>query len=90
MAARRRRADPAALPRGRQSGPHAQEELAACVRQLPLDRQSLVLRAFSLYFQLANLAEQHHRVRRRREYEHEGTIPRESLEDAVVGCARAA
>jgi phosphoenolpyruvate carboxylase len=68
----------------RQAGPHAQEELSACVRQLPLGHQALVVRAFALYFQLANLAEQHHRVRRRREYEHEGTIPRESLEDAVV------
>ena len=42
-----------------------------------------MLRAFALFFQLANIAEQHHRLRRRREYEHEGRVPRESLEDAV-------
>ena len=38
----------------------------------------------SLFFQLANIAEQHHRLRRRRQYEHEGRVPRESLAAAVT------
>jgi phosphoenolpyruvate carboxylase len=58
------------------------EELAAEIRALPLERQAMVLRAFGIYFQLANLAEQHHRMRRRRQYAHEGLTPRESLPEA--------
>ena len=52
------------------------------VDELDPDTQALVLRAFGLYFQLANLAEQHHRIRRRREDAHAGLVARESLEDA--------
>ena len=58
-------------------------ELGETIRSLGLERQSAVLRAFALFFQLANLAEQHHRLRRRRRYEHEGRVPRESLGDAI-------
>jgi phosphoenolpyruvate carboxylase len=56
-------------------------ELADAVRSLEPERQALVVRAFGLYFQLANLAEQHHRLRRRRQYELESRMPRESLAD---------
>ena len=59
-------------------------ELEETIGALELDQQSAVLRAFSLFFQLANIAEQHHRLRRRRQYEHEGRVPRESLADAVA------
>ena len=44
------------------------DELRDAVRGLDLERQGTVLRAFAMYFQLANIAEQHHRVRRRRDY----------------------
>jgi phosphoenolpyruvate carboxylase len=67
----------------------ARSELASTVAALPLERQAEVLRAFSLYFQLANLAEQHHRLRRRRQYEHEQRIPRESLAEAFARLERA-
>jgi phosphoenolpyruvate carboxylase len=49
---------------------------------LDAHRQALVLRAFGLFFQLTNLAEQLHRLRRRREAKRHGRIARETLEDA--------
>ena len=64
---------------GRSGDAAAGEELARLVEGLPLDQQSLVLRSFALYFQLANISEQHHRLRRRRRYEHEGRVPRETV-----------
>lgn len=39
------------------------------IRQIPADLRQEVIRAFALYFQLVNLAEQSHRLRRKREYE---------------------
>jgi phosphoenolpyruvate carboxylase len=77
---RRARASGRASARGR---------LAEAVASLPLERQAEVLRAFSLYFQLVNLAEQHHRLRRRRQYEHEQRTPRESLAEAFARLERA-
>src|SRR5438034_2508438 len=68
---------------GREGDAAAAAELTAAVAALPLEQQALVLRAFALYFQLANIAEQHHRLRRRRQYEHEGQAPRESLAEAI-------
>jgi phosphoenolpyruvate carboxylase len=65
-------------------GSARREELRRVVSSLSPERQALVLRAFGVYFQLANLAEQHHRLRRRRQYEHEQRVPRESLAEAVA------
>jgi len=44
----------------------AAAELVEVLQRLPLERAEPVLRAFSVYFQLVNLAEQHHRIRRAR------------------------
>jgi phosphoenolpyruvate carboxylase len=70
-------------------GEAARSRLAEAVAALPLERQAEVLRAFSLYFQLANLAEQHHRLRRRRQYEHEQRTAPESLAEALAALDRA-
>jgi phosphoenolpyruvate carboxylase len=43
-------------------------ELAACVRDRPPALARDLLRAFSMWFQVVNLAEQVHRIRRRRDY----------------------
>jgi phosphoenolpyruvate carboxylase len=67
---------------GRRGSAEAIEQLVAFLGPLDLERQALVLRAFAVYFQLANIAEQHHRIRRRRAYENEGRTPPESLADA--------
>jgi phosphoenolpyruvate carboxylase len=56
-----------------------QDDLAAAVAELPLARQASVLRAFATYFQLANVAEQQHRIRRRRAYAREERVRDESL-----------
>jgi phosphoenolpyruvate carboxylase len=61
----------------RAGAPH--EDLTAAVAELPLERQASVLRAFATYFQLANVAEQQHRIRRRRTYAHEERVLSQSL-----------
>src|SRR3954470_10857769 len=61
----------------RAGAPH--EDLTSAVTGLPLERQASVLRAFATYFQLANVAEQQHRIRRRRTYAHEERVLSQSL-----------
>src|ERR671916_473730 len=45
------------------------DTLAALLATLPVDHAMPVARAFSHFLTLANIAEQHHRVRRRRDYQ---------------------
>src|SRR5205814_7564968 len=66
----------------REGGPA--DELAAAVGTLPLERQASVLRAFATYFQLANVAEQQHRIRRHRAYAHaERMLPESPLQSSA-------
>ncbi len=49
--------------------PTTEKKLKNRLSSLSLDEAIGVIRAFSVYFQLANIAEQHHRIRRKRWYE---------------------
>ncbi|MER3406335.1 MAG: phosphoenolpyruvate carboxylase, partial [Chloroflexota bacterium] len=69
----------------RQTGePRSAEELAQRVRALPLDLAEQVVRAYTLYFHVVNVAEEHHRLRvlRRRELE-TGRPRHDSIFEAV-------
>jgi len=76
-----------ALARAARAGA-GHDDLAAAVAELPLERQASVLRAFALYFQLANTAEQQHRIRRRRAYAAEDRVLPESLAESFARVPR--
>src|SRR5439155_6225835 len=76
-----------ALARAARAGA-GHDDLAAAVAELPLERQASVLRAFALYFQLANTAEQQHRIRRRRAYAAEDRVLPESLAESFARVRR--
>lgn len=71
----------------------ATPDVAARIRHLIDSLEPLVAtavaRAFALYSQLVNLAEQFHRLRRLRQYEREGQIIPRSLKAAVAAMAAA-
>ena len=60
-------------------------KLTKLLRSLPIATAEKVIRAFSTYFQLVNIAEESHRIRRKRFHEAQpGFIPqRGSVEDVV-------
>jgi phosphoenolpyruvate carboxylase len=60
------------------------ERLAELLRSLPVSTAVSVARAFSHFLTLANIAEQHHRVRRRREYHRPGAKPQPGSLDEVL------
>ena len=65
--------------------PMVEQELVAFIEGLDTATAIQVIRAFNLYFQLVNLAEQHHRVRRKRAYAREHRVPQpKSLQDLTA------
>jgi phosphoenolpyruvate carboxylase len=61
----------------RDGDPAARAELAALLDPLPRDTTQAVVRAFSYFLQLANIAEDQHHIRRRRAHDLAGSKPRE-------------
>jgi len=66
------------------------EQLASILAAMPAEEALPVARAFSQFLNLANIAEQHHRVRRRREYLRDASArPQPGSCDEVFGRLRA-
>ncbi|MBS1188733.1 MAG: Phosphoenolpyruvate carboxylase [Rhodocyclaceae bacterium] len=61
----------------REGDPAARSELSALLDHLPRETTRAVVRAFSFFLQLANIAEDQHHIRRRRAYDLAGSPPRE-------------
>ena len=61
-------------------------QLRQRISQMDLEELGKIIRAFSVYFQLVNIAERYHRVRRRRQYEtsSEDAPQRASLESTLT------
>src|ERR1700704_5384050 len=76
-----------ALAKGARAGATADfETLATELSQMPVDAALPVARAFTHFLNLANIAEQHHRIRRRRAHRRDPDSPpqRGSCEDAFA------
>ena len=74
----------AAAKSAREGGPADRELLSGLLADLPVDEAVPVARAFSHFLTLANIAEQYHRIRRRRARQAEGQPPqRGSLDDGM-------
>ena len=82
----------------RDDDPAAREEMEAVLHQLPREGSNMVVRAFSYFSHLANIAEDQHHIRRARAHARAGSPPREgslafSLQRALAagtGAARLA
>ncbi|MDB5085848.1 MAG: phosphoenolpyruvate carboxylase [Bacilli bacterium] len=61
------------LAKSMRNGENDQNVFVEKIAEIPESQRTSVIRAFSVYFQLVNIAEQNHRVRRRREYERDKT-----------------
>ena len=74
----------------RAGDPAARARLDHLLTGLDLEQMTSVARAFSWFLALANIAEQHHRVRRRRGHEQEGSPPQRGSVLESLGRLRAA
>jgi phosphoenolpyruvate carboxylase len=75
-----------ALSKGGRSGDDAGfETLAKLLSELPVESAVPVARAFAHFLTLANIAEQHHRIRRRREYQRESARPQPASCEEAFG-----
>ncbi|MBW7476276.1 phosphoenolpyruvate carboxylase [Paenibacillus oenotherae] len=65
--------------------PELYEEFKQVINSLNTEKRHQVIRAFAIYFQLVNIAEQNHRIRRKRDYERSAgeTVQPGSIENAV-------
>ena len=61
----------------RELDPAARAELEAVLDELPRDTMISVVRAFSYFLHLANIAEDQHHIRRRRFHARAGSVPRD-------------
>ena len=69
----------------RRQGNQPPESLAGLLHGLEPQRAESLIRAFSAYFQVVNLAERVHRIRRRRDYQRSGSAPQpEGLQDVLL------
>jgi phosphoenolpyruvate carboxylase len=67
----------------------ADDELEGLVQNLPVPDAELLIRAFATYFEVVNLAERVHRIRRRRDYLRDGAAPQQgSLKAAGAAALR--
>ncbi len=65
--------------------PGAHRELVALIEGLSVDDMHRVARAFSHFLNLSNIAEQQHRIRRRRQYQAQGASPQRGSIDDCIG-----
>ncbi|PZE19531.1 phosphoenolpyruvate carboxylase [Paenibacillus xerothermodurans] len=67
--------------------PEMYTEFKTTISSLAPEKRHQVIRAFSIYFQLINIAEQNHRIRRKRDYERSTgeEVQPGSIEDIVRG-----
>jgi phosphoenolpyruvate carboxylase len=70
--------------------PDLDERLKKRIEQMSIGELGRIVRAFSVYFQLVNIAERYHRIRRRRQYESSPDNPpqRGSLRGALTRLKR--